>query len=200
MARTGETPAKLGRILKEELKTMPLSRVTVSHLTARAGITRQAFYYHFNDVNDLASWVFMKDVGEYAASHATQDGWAFGLREMLRYMYAHKGETYAVLTSLDADERERFFYRAVFSMMLTIVREVSQDMEATDEEREYVAKHISVTILGHVGHWFATDMAEHPDELVHNLHTVLHGRARLALMSLIEDRQTQGRLRNLSVR
>lgn len=33
--------------LRDALKTVPLSKVTVSGLTRAAGVTRQAFYYHF---------------------------------------------------------------------------------------------------------------------------------------------------------
>ena len=41
------TRERLGNALKEELRTTPLTKVTVRRLTEIAGVTRQAFYYHF---------------------------------------------------------------------------------------------------------------------------------------------------------
>ena len=49
------TRLALGQALKDELETTPLNRVTVRRLTQATGITRQAFYYHFADVYDLAA-------------------------------------------------------------------------------------------------------------------------------------------------
>lgn len=48
------TRERLGNALKEELRTTPLTKVTVRRLTEIAGVTRQAFYYHFADVMSLA--------------------------------------------------------------------------------------------------------------------------------------------------
>ena len=38
------TRERLGNALKEELRTTPLTKVTVRRLTEIAGVTRQAFY------------------------------------------------------------------------------------------------------------------------------------------------------------
>ena len=44
---------RLARALRDALTTVPLSKVTVSGITRTAGVTRQAFYYHFSDIRDL---------------------------------------------------------------------------------------------------------------------------------------------------
>ena len=46
----------LALALRDALTTTPLSKVTVSGLTRTAGVTRQAFYYHFSDIRDLTGW------------------------------------------------------------------------------------------------------------------------------------------------
>ena len=64
--------------LKDQLRSTPLDKVTVSSLTAQAGITRQTFYYHFADVYDLAVWVFEQEVANHIMEHASYSEWAKG--------------------------------------------------------------------------------------------------------------------------
>ena len=46
------TRQALAAALMKRLATTPLDKVTVSALSADAGITRQTFYYHFSDTYD----------------------------------------------------------------------------------------------------------------------------------------------------
>ena len=40
------------------------SKVTVTLITEAAKITRRTFYYHFEDIRDLAIWIFRKELSE----------------------------------------------------------------------------------------------------------------------------------------
>ena len=48
MAPPIDAREKLGTALRQALTQTPLSKISVSALTRAAGVTRQAFYYHFN--------------------------------------------------------------------------------------------------------------------------------------------------------
>lgn len=50
------TKQRIADTLLEMTKTMPLDKITVGALTARCGISRQSFYYHFHDLMEIASW------------------------------------------------------------------------------------------------------------------------------------------------
>ena len=73
----------LALALRDALTTTPLSKVTVSGLTRTAGVTRQAFYYHFSDIRDLTVWVFKREVTNQINAHATYENWSDGLLAML---------------------------------------------------------------------------------------------------------------------
>ena len=102
------TKELLARSLKEQLLTTRLNRVTVSGLTAHAGINRQTFYYHFADVYDLAAWVFEQEIANHIMEHASYDQWADGYRKLLRYMRANMEQTQAVMNSLSHRRRDTF--------------------------------------------------------------------------------------------
>ncbi len=173
--------AALGVALKEALHTTPLAKVTVSGLALSAGVNRQTFYSHFDDVYDLAAWVFSIEVADHVLAHASRDEWADGLLTLLNYMRDHRDQTYAVLQSLGHVKLEHFFYDSLRSMMAAIVDEVQGDLVVSEADRDFVIDHYTLSVVGHILHWFADNMAEQPAVLVTNIKFVLNGAARESL-------------------
>lgn len=59
MPLDSRTKFLFARKLREMLKEMSFSRVTVSELCRRARVSNQAFYYHFRDKYELVAWMFI---------------------------------------------------------------------------------------------------------------------------------------------
>lgn len=186
--------AALVEALKRRLATTPLSKVSVASLAADAGVTRQAFYYHFDDVYDAATWVFTTEVADHVLAHAEYDLWADGFLRLLTYMRRHRPQVKAVLDSLTWVKTERFFYRVLRRMMRAIVAELEAAGAAGaagsgafarrplfDADREFVIQHYTLTVLGHLLHWLAGGMKEEPEELVRRLEIVMNGHVRESL-------------------
>lgn len=190
--------AALVEALKRRLATTPLSKVSVASLAADAGVTRQAFYYHFDDVYDAATWVFTTEVADHVLAHAEYDLWADGFLRLLTYMRRHRPQVKAVLDSLTWVKTERFFYRVLRRMMRAIVAELEAAGAAEaaagaagsgafarrplfDADREFVIQHYTLTVLGHLLHWLAGGMKEEPEELVRRLEIVMNGHVRESL-------------------
>ena len=190
--------AALVEALKRRLATTPLSKVSVASLAADAGVTRQAFYYHFDDVYDAATWVFTTEVADHVLAHAEYDLWADGFLRLLTYMRRHRPQVKAVLDSLTWVKTERFFYQVLRRMMRAIVAELEAAGAAEaaagaagsgafarrplfDADREFVIQHYTLTVLGHLLHWLAGGMKEEPEELVRRLEIVMNGHVRESL-------------------
>ena len=190
--------AALVEALKRRLATTPLNKVSVASLAADAGVTRQAFYYHFDDVYDAATWVFTTEVADHVLAHAEYDLWADGFLRLLTYMRRHRPQVKAVLDSLTWVKTERFFYRVLRRMMRAIVAELEAAGAAgadagaagseafarrplSDADREFVIQHYTLAVLGHLLHWLAGGMKEEPEELVRRLEIVMNGHVRESL-------------------
>ena len=156
--------------LRDALKTVPLSKVTVSGLTRAAGVTRQAFYYHFSDIRDLTAWVFKREIADQIVAHSTPENWSDGLLSMLVWMQAHPQETRSVVSSLTMDELQVFLHRQLRSVM-----------------EPFVADHFTLSVLGHVCQWLATGMSADPYLLTERISRILRGQVRRALTLFAEE-------------
>lgn len=172
---------RLSQALKEELKTKPLSKVSVSRLAEVAEVGRQTFYYHFNDIYDLVTWVFERDVAEQVMAHATYDEWANGFQQVLEYMEANRDQANAVMQSLSHREFELFFYSQFERMMQAVVDEVQGDLDVPEEARRLVINHYTIVVVGHLLHWLSRDMNDDPALLTQRIETVMRGNVRQAL-------------------
>ena len=169
------TREKLGAALKDELRSTPITKVTVRRLTERAGVTRQAFYYHFPDVMSLGTWVFEREIVAHIMAHATYQEWSDGLCDLLVYMRQHHEQTYAVVSSLSRKEVEEFFYRAFREMMAAIITELEGQTPKQDID------HFTLSVVAHVLHWLNQDMRTDPYILVENIEVIMRGSVLAAL-------------------
>lgn len=180
----------LALALRDALSTTPLSKVTVSGLTRTAGVTRQAFYYHFSDIRDLTVWVFKREVGNQLGTHSSYDEWSDGLLAMLVWMQSHPEETRSVISSLGMEELQLFLHKQLRSVMEPIVDELGANLTITEGDRMFVADHFTLCVLGHVSQWLANGMSADPYILTERIARVLDGQI-LRSLTMFADKPTR---------
>ena len=176
----------LALALRDALTTTPLSKVTVSGLTRAAGVTRQAFYYHFADIRDLTVWVFKREVADQILSHATYDDWSDGLLAMLVWMQSHPEETRSVISSLGMEELQIFLHKQLRAVMEPIVDQLGANLTVTEGDRIFITDHFTLAILGHISQWIATGMSADPYILTERIARILDGQVLRALTRFSE--------------
>ena len=155
--------------------------MTVRRLTEIAGVTRQAFYYHFPDVMSLATWVFERDIVTHIMAHATYREWSDGFCDLLVYMSEHREQTYAVVSSLSRREIEEFFYRAFREMMRAIITELEGSAPLDPARRDFIIDHFTLSVVAHLFHWLNRDMQADPFILTENIEVIMRGSVATAL-------------------
>ena len=182
----------LALALRDALMTTPLSKVTVSGLTRTAGVTRQAFYYHFSDIRDLTVWVFKREVADQIISHATYDDWSEGLLAMLVWMQSHPEETRSAISSLGMEELQVFLHKQLRAVMEPIVDQLGADLTVTEGDRMFITDHFTLAILGHISQWIATGMSADPYILTERIARILDGQV-LRALTLFSEKPTAAR-------
>ncbi|MSS00447.1 TetR family transcriptional regulator [Arthrobacter sp. BL-252-APC-1A] len=181
--RSTDARAALAAALKARLRTEPLDKVTVTELVRDCGLTRQAFYYHFPDVRQLAVWVFETEVARQVRTFAAEVGWADGLVRLLLYMRENRSSTLGVLNGVGQPGLERFLFR-----QMRPITEAVMDQDgggpADPGDRVLVVDFYTSAVLAVVLRWVAEGMEEHPYRVVGDLEIMLHGAVRESVRRL----------------
>ncbi|MDP4157639.1 MAG: TetR family transcriptional regulator, partial [Bacillota bacterium] len=80
------TKAVFASSLKKMLEKKTLDHITVKDIVQDCGVSRQAFYYHFNDIYQLVEWIFKEETLEALADNRDIDTWQQGYRHILERM------------------------------------------------------------------------------------------------------------------
>ncbi|WP_232514476.1 TetR/AcrR family transcriptional regulator [Cellulomonas sp. PSBB021] len=176
--RRPDARVALAAALKERLRTQPLARVTVTQLVRDRGLTRQAFYYHFHDVQDLAAWVFETEVAQLVHAEARHDSWADGLVRLLAYLRANRTSTEAVLDGLGRARLADFLFRQMRPVTDAVVREVGGGGPAQAADHALVVDFYTSAVVAVVLRWVVDGMVDDPYRLVGDVELILHSSVR----------------------
>ena len=56
-----KTEHALARALKEMMSNQPLESISVMEISSKCGVSRKTFYYHYHDIYDLLTQVFLEE-------------------------------------------------------------------------------------------------------------------------------------------
>ena len=93
------TKKALADALKKMMVIKPIDRITVNDLVETCGVSRQTFYYHFDDVYDLLEWVFEEDANRVLPRKVVYEHWREDVLSFMVYLQENSSFTLNVYNS-----------------------------------------------------------------------------------------------------
>ncbi len=169
------TKKALAQALASLMDEKPLSKITISDITNKAGVNRHTFYYHFKDINDMIAWIFSTTANEILESKVSYAMWTDGFRDILSYIVDHKKYMFAVYHSNTKDYLLRFFNEWTYSLIREVLEEQSAGMKVSVSDKDYIASFYTFGFVGILTRWIDNGMIEKPDEMVDQLEILVRG-------------------------
>lgn len=164
----------------------PVDKITVKDITDQCGISRNTFYYHYQDIYQV-----LKAYVQYSAEHVIElmvedegeDGKA-GLRE-IRYLEANR-ELLCNLYRSAANEEVRNCLQSASQIIFDrLIESVSQGMEVQAEDKKILSAVCQYTVRGIMTSWMGEDgmlNGETLEQVLVRLDYLFKGAIREALM------------------
>lgn len=169
------TKRMLEQSLKELLLVKPLNKITISDLTARAGISRMTFYYHFQDIYELVEWSCQQDAKKALKGKKTYDTWQEGMLNIFQAVLDNKPFIMNVYNSVSREQIETYLFTLVYKLLYDVVKELAQDRNISIADQEKIAHFYKYAFVGIMLDWVKSGMKEKPADIVVHLSTMIHG-------------------------
>lgn len=169
------TKYMLEESLKQLLLRKPLDKITINDLTQSCGISRMAFYYHFQDIYDLVEWSCIEDAKKALAGKKTYDTWQEGLLQIFEAVLENKPFILNAYRSLQRERIERFLFALTHNLLHSVVEEKAKDQSLTEEEKSFIADFYKYSFVGLMLDWVGQGMKDDYEQLVRQIATVMKG-------------------------
>ena len=119
-----KTEHELAKVLKEMMSTRSLNDISVSELSKRCGISRKTFYYHYHDIYDLLTQVFLDEkIANLNAANNMND-----LINIIWDYYTKNSKFIdATIDSAGKDLFSEFIYNAIYTTILRFVNRIDTE-------------------------------------------------------------------------
>lgn len=133
-----KTEARLAMVLKQLMsEDKALDDISVTLLTKKCKINRQTFYYHFHDIYDLLTLLFLNE----EIPHIKE---AKDLDTMLKFIFEYYQNNNkfldGVLKSAGKELLSEFFFNNCFQTCLRIINSLPDSKKLTPTEKKAIAR------------------------------------------------------------
>lgn len=132
-----KTEHRLAEALKVMMSDTPLDEISVTMLVKKCKVNRQTFYYHFHDIYDLLTLVFLDE-------HIPNIEEAKSTNTMIKAIFAYYQRNAkfidAAVNSAGKDLFEEFIYNATYKTILRIVNEQKDAKKVHANDRKAIAR------------------------------------------------------------
>ena len=171
------TKQALEESLKHMLLKKPLDKITIRDITEDCGISRMAFYYHFQDIYDLVEWACIEDASKALQGKKTYETWQEGLLQIFEAVLENKPFILNAYRCISREQMERFLYQLTYGLIRGVVSE---------EDKSFIAEFYKYSFVGVMLDWIRQGMTDDPQVLTGKISAAMRGSIANAIRNFSE--------------
>ena len=176
-----QTKMLLVSALKSLMKTIKLDRVTISDITKACGVSRRAFYYHFEDIYEAAIWMFEQDLGGVITLSDHQ--WSINIGELLEYVESNKVICLNAIRSSQGYRLEELVYAKIKGCMASYLLSLCKRSSLEIKNIELISDCYTISMLAIIKSWLDGTISCSREELLSLFEQTIEG----SVASVIES-------------
>lgn len=153
-----------------------VKKLTVKDIVEECHITRQAFYYHFEDIPDLIHWVLYQEVDVILEECMAEQDIERGIRHF--FSLAAQLRPYAIrgIQSSYGDEIGRLLEQFFYDLFQKVVDLQNWYEGYSEKDRQFILHYHCQAVMGLLREWTKQD-TENINYIVHQIYLLLMGKS-----------------------
>lgn len=144
----GDMKSKIADTLNELLQHKTLDKITVKELVDACNISRQSFYYHFQDIMDVIEWYQDQSLKRSIEKSLAAPTYREAIRGLVYETFQHRELILHLLTSQHRSEMESLFLRSVRTYLQELFRGKVSGTPCSPEDIDTVLSFCSCGLVG----------------------------------------------------
>lgn len=144
----GDMKAKIADTLNEILKHKDLDKITVKELVDACRISRQSFYYHFQDIMDVVEWYQNQSLRQSIERSLEAPSYQEAIRGVIYEVFQHRALIQQLIASHRRKEMELLFFKAMRTYLQELLRGRSPDLSGSLADLDTVLSFYSCGLVG----------------------------------------------------
>ena len=132
-----KTEHELAKALKEMMATRPIDDISVMEISKKCGVSRKTFYYHYHDMYDLLTQVFLD---EKIPNLNLANNFVELLKVVFDYYKKNEAFISASLNSAGKELLSEFMYNAFYTTILRFIIKIDANKSVPIATRKNIAK------------------------------------------------------------
>jgi probable dihydroxyacetone kinase regulator len=174
MSDSNITKLALANSLKGLMAKKAFRKICVSDIVANCGLTRQAFYYHFNDKYDLMNWIYYTETAHFMSSYSTVDYWTDGLKDLFYYMWQNKAFYINALNTTGQNSFQEYLHDYIVDISISVIENIT-GLEFDDKKWRFIVEFMSTAFVALLVRWANNGMKEEPREYIAQIRGIFDG-------------------------
>jgi probable dihydroxyacetone kinase regulator len=167
------------------LNETPMDKITVKDIVEDCGVNRNTFYYYFSDIYAILEEVFISETQVALEGQKNYDSWQESFLQSIKFAVENRKAVYHVYNSMNREQLDNYVYNVTFPLLQKVVEIESQDIPASDEDKEFIANFYTFAIMGMLGDWISNGMKE-PQLFVSKISFLFDGAIKNALEKSVQ--------------
>lgn len=165
------------------LEQRPFEKITVRDIVVECGITRNTFYYHFEDVYGVLKELLASETARKSAQIGESDKLEDCFVEALGFAVEHKKAAYHICCSSRKDELLRCLNAEADGTLRRYIARKAQGTGASQQDIERIAAFYRRALLSFLSEWADNGMRTDLAEDVRTLGRIMEGTVNVALQN-----------------
>ena len=173
------TKRAMAEAFKKLLSQRGMDKITVKDIVSDCGISRNTFYYHYQDIYDLLRATLSSVTETVLSENLTT--WREGLMACTRFALENRRAVSHIYHSANRDQLERCLNQVTGESMEKLIRYLTQGLRVSDEDIGYLTLFYKHAIVGILLEWLENDMKADVEQAISRMAVLLEGNLRLSL-------------------
>lgn len=179
------TKVKIAEAFKALMDIKPFEQITVTEIAENCGLTRLAFYYHFEDKYTLLNWIFYREIIMPFRDGLDYDTWPDKLEQALTLMKKGKG---FYRNAFDYDEKDFVTYlsrEAAAIISIAIEDMVKENFTIDVKDKTFVSEFFAFGVTGTISSWTKRGMPDKPKDIAKRVKNLVEDSKAIAVARYI---------------